>query len=169
MAVISFASAVSEPADFPLSSDRNSAKSAIAAIFAVSTSSQNTNIADALSKARSVLEGAKNPERKQVVVLLTDGVPTLPAKKGVPEYPQIAAQDETGKLRSEGVVIFTIGLGDKINKDFMRSISASSTAYFEAPGTTALHSIYSSIATETCVKKPVQVDIIPRVTEVTGL
>jgi len=169
VAVISFANTGSDPADFPLSLDKNSGKSAIDGISIDTKTGQNTNIADAFAKARSVLESTVDPNRKQVVVLLTDGVPTVPTKSGIPEFPQISAQDESRKLRDENVSIFTIGLGDKIDSQFLKSISSNKDSYFEAPTGATLQSIYRSIATQICVKKPAQIDIIPRVTENTGI
>jgi Mg-chelatase subunit ChlD len=169
VAVISFANTGSDPADFPLSFDKNSGKSAVEAIAIDPKGTQNTNIADAFSKARAILESVVDPARKQVVVLLTDGVPTLPTKTGVPEFPQISAQDESRKLQDENVSIFTIGLGNQIDSQFLTSISSTKDDYFQAPTASTLQSIYSSIATQICEKKPAQIDIIPRETENTGL
>ena len=144
-------------------------KSAIENIVIDTKTSQNTNIADAFAKARAIFEANKDTDRKQIAVLLTDGVPTLPTKKGVTDFPQITAQDESRKLRDEGVSIFTIGLGDKIDSQFLKSISTSKENYFEAPTGSTLQTIYRSIATQICVKKPAQIDIIPREVENTGL
>ncbi len=165
--VISFGSTPTEPADFPISLDKNSAKIAIGKISIIKTD-QNTNIADTLAKTRNMFEMAKADGRKQVTVLLTDGVPTLPTKSGTPAYPQISAQEEAKKIKDSGGIIFTIGLGDKIDEAFLRSISAKD-AYFNAPSTTTLSSIYKNIALQVCVKKPAQINIISRVIENTGL
>ncbi len=169
VAVISFANTGSDPADFPLALDKNSGKKAIENITIDTKTSQNTNISDAFAKARGIFEASKDQTRKQIAVLLTDGAPTLPTKNGVSEFPQISAQDEARKLKDAGVSIFAIGLGDKIDSQFLRSISTGKDSYFQAPTATTLQSIYRSIATQICVKKPAQIDIIPRETENTGL
>ncbi len=169
-AVVSFANTASDPADFSLSGDRSAAAQSVLNISIASTSVQNTNVADALIRARTILGTARNEfggsDRKQVVVLLTDGVPTLPTKPRVTGYPEIAAQDEAEKLKNQGVTVFTIGLGKDIDEVFMKSISASSTAYYAAPSADTLENIYRSIATNLCVQKPAEIDIIFRIVEV---
>lgn len=167
--VLSFANNSTAPPDFPISLDKDSAKSAIEAIAIDTKSAQNTNIADALDSVRSMFELSRDSQRSEVVILLTDGIPTLPTKKGVPEYPQIVAQNKSRVLKDMGVIIFTIGLGDKIDADFLRSISTSKDNFFSAPTTATLQTIYRSIASQICVKKPAQIDIIPRITENTGI
>lgn len=167
--IISFADSASSPSDFPLSSDRNSAKVAIENIVIDPKTGQNTNIADAFVKSKEMLELAKTSERKQIVVLITDGLPNIPTKKGVVDYPQIVSQDEARKLKDMGTTIFSIGLGDKVNSDFLRSISSGKDNFFVSPSVSNLQQIYSSIAKQICVKKPVQIDIVPRITEDTGI
>ncbi len=167
--VISFANAPSEPIDFPISLDKNSAKTAIENIAILKGDTQNTNITDTLIKTRLMLENTTDKDRKQVVVLLTDGVPTLPTKKGVSTYPQITAQDEARKIKDLKATIFTIGLGDKIDAEFLKSISTSKESYFSASTTSSLGDIYKTIAVEVCAKKPAQINIIPRIVENTGL
>ena len=167
--VISFANIPSEPVDFPISLDKNSAKTAIENITILKGDTQNTNITDTLIKVRGMLESSTVKDRKQVVVLLTDGVPTLPTKKGVSTYPQITAQEEAGKIKDLKATIFTIGLGDKIDAEFLKSISTNKESYFSAPPSSTLGDIYKTIATQVCAKKPAQINIIPRIVESAGL
>ncbi|MBI1271668.1 VWA domain-containing protein [bacterium] len=67
----------------------------------------NTNIGDALLKAKEQLVQEHRPGAKRAIVLFTDGQPTSPGAGGSPwSYARSIAQ----QIKDEGIPIYTIGL-----------------------------------------------------------
>jgi hypothetical protein len=67
----------------------------------------NTNIGDALLKAKEMLVAHHRPGAKRAIVLFTDGQPTGP---GSGQQPWTHARNIAQQIKSEGMPIYTIGL-----------------------------------------------------------
>jgi Mg-chelatase subunit ChlD len=101
------------------------------------TVSGSTNIADALAKAGEELNSRRSrPDNVPVIVLLTDG------DYNAGGDPLDVAQS----LKSDGIEIYTIGLGSDVEADTLRAIASSPDAYFESPTTADLATIYNEVA-----------------------
>ncbi len=67
------------------------------------------------------------------------------------------------KIKTNGINLFTIGLGKDLNKDFLvKMASTPEDAYF-APTATELTSIYKSIGTKICKRGTSRIEISPMV------
>lgn len=152
-AVISFATAASNPPDQILSSDHIRVQEAISRIEIGQGVIQQTNIADALERAQEELFSTRhNPDSKRVVVLLTDGVANHPKRDGDPLFGERYALSLADSLKEKGVLIYAIGLGNELNEHFLRQISTGSGSYYAAAAPDTLANIYKAIATSICRK-----------------
>jgi len=162
-ALVTFANSASQPTDFSLGGDFEGLKNAISNIQILSGEIQNTNIADGIAKAREELNSLNHKESSnKVMILLTDGVATLPADRNNPNYPEDSALEIANQSRSESISIFTIGLGDKLNAEFLKSIASNPEEFYSAPTTNELSGIYNQIATKICDKRPARIEVIER-------
>lgn len=118
-----------------LSPDRNRALSALAEVSV----SPGTRIDAGIEAAAEVLEaGGAETDHDRVVVLLTDGRPTVSSASRV-----ILAAEE---LKATGAVLFTIGLGSDADPDLLRLAASRPSYYFHAPDTADLERVYDQIA-----------------------
>lgn len=163
-ALVSFAGTASSPIDSPLTPDLSLLQSAIESIAIHSAGVQHTNIGDGLLKAFEELtsENAR-AESEKAIVLLTDGVATMPTSNERNDYPDFYAREVAEGAREAGINIFTIGLGKDVNADFLRGIASSTSEFYSAPSTEELTGIYENIATKLCTKRPAVIEIIPRI------
>jgi len=111
------------------------------------TTQPGTRIDAGLDAARGVLQASTGPEgpggrgregRTAVVVLLTDGRPTRSRASLV----VVAAE----RLKSDGVTLYTVGLGPDTDPDLLLVMASSAATYFHAPGTDELAQVYREIA-----------------------
>jgi Mg-chelatase subunit ChlD len=162
ISVVSFATDASSPIDQVLTSDVPSVRDAINGIEIGTGSTQYTNIADALQHSIDELSTNRHTSSsKQAIVLLTDGKPTYPEKKGDPTYAADTALALARDAQSKGIEIFTIGLGKDIDQDFLKSVSGFDERFFQAPSRQDLLSVYSQIGSSLCKLGPAKVEIIP--------
>lgn len=121
----------------PLTQDANAIKTQIDSL----TASGNTNISDAIAKARSELNSnRRNAGNQPIIVLLTDGQPTV---GGSP-----VAQANAAK--AEGVYLFTVGLrGEQgLDSNLLSNIASTPDDYYETPDASELTEIYNGIAAQ---------------------
>jgi Ca-activated chloride channel family protein len=98
-----------------------------------------TRIDAGLDTAGGVLARADyDPDRRPVIVLLTDGRPTASRASHV----FMAAQ----RLRGFGVTVYAIGLGPDADPNLLRILATSPGYYFFAPGTQELTAVYRQVA-----------------------
>ncbi len=162
--IVSFGTTASDPIDQTLTFDKTVIKNIIKNISIGGVGNQNTNIGDALLKAQNELVSSQRVvSSTPVVVLLTDGEATDPQKKGDVNYPSNYALDIASSTRSNNISIYSIGLGNKVNNDFLTGISGSKDRYFNAPTPADLNNIYTKIANSICKKTPKIVEIISRI------
>ena len=132
---------------------------------------QYTNIYDAIKSSRRELtsERVRGGDIQRVLILLTDGIANRPKNpQGRTEREDILfaerlALEEAVKAKEDGINIFTIGLGDNTNKDFLKNIASAEANHFIAPTTDDLGAIYELISSGICEKKPAVVDITYRI------
>jgi Mg-chelatase subunit ChlD len=162
--VISFATQASDPIDQTLTTDRAAAKEAVESITILDSGLQYTNIADALTKSIAELTSSRHQSgAQQAIILLTDGEPTHPQKKGDAHYPKDTALAAARDAQSRGIQVFTIGLGKTVNDDFLKSVAGLDERYFRAPTSDQLETIYATIGSSLCKLGPAKVEIIPDV------
>ncbi len=164
VAVVSFATTASTPIDIGLSSNKNQILGAIDGVEIGTDGIQHTNIADGLDKAKGALSRARaTTTARRAVVLLTDGIATHPQKEGDSEFPENSAISISKELSSMDTQVYTIGLGENVNPDFLENLATSPEHFFLAPTTNQLTSIYTQIAESICSLGPKVVEIIPTV------
>lgn len=162
--LVSFADSASNPIDMKLTSDTAELLQKIDAVSIHSGKIQNTNIADGLLKSSEELSSVRhNGKSGKYIVLLTDGVPTEPQKAGDKNYPEEYASSTAAQIKSGGVKIYSIGLGSKVNPEFLKMISTAPEYYYSATSSKDLVGVYSKISAAICKKGPAVIEIIPRV------
>jgi Mg-chelatase subunit ChlD len=163
-ALVSFATEATNPINFSLSSNFEKLKEAVNGIDIFSNGIQQTNIGDGLLKAREELNSPRHKgDSSKVMVVLTDGVATHPQDPADTQYPEKYAQEVALGARSDGISIFTIGLGNEINANFLKSIASSTSEFYLAPSARELGQIYGEIATKICRKRPAVIEILTRI------
>ena len=119
-----------------ITDNTSSVKTAIDGIRTDDTYFDGTEIADSISNA--VDELGKNRSDKNYIVLLTDGYPSSPN-----------AEKEAAALQKavdNNITIFTIGLGKRIDAEYLTNIAdATNGQFFQASNADALENIYDKI------------------------
>lgn len=126
----------------------------------ISPSEENgsTNTGDVLRRVRAELGSPRhNPDARKVLVLLTDGLATAPDPN-----PEGFAIEEARDLKNENVEIYTVGLGEEVNKNFLSRISDEPKNAYFAASIEDLNEIYSNISTSLCEAGAARIDIIPK-------
>jgi Mg-chelatase subunit ChlD len=164
VSLVTFANEASSPIDSNLSSDFKDVAASIDAINIAKNGLQNTNIADAIAKAREELLSPRHKNNSQkVMITLTDGVANRPERSGDAAYAETIAQSEADIAKQSGIAMYSIGLGKDINANFLARIASSTDEFYLAPTTETLTNIYSQIATKICKRRPAVIEVLPRV------
>lgn len=126
-----------------------------------------TNIAHALAVGRQVLDGSgKRANAVRVLVLVTDGIANTycgSATYSAANYNSTScstgsgvstaenhARQEAQRAANGDIIIFTIGLGDDLNRQFLRDIAAiGGGQFYEAPTTAQLDEAFQAVAEQT--------------------
>ncbi len=149
--LVSFANESSKPIDATLGFNLTIIRQAVNNISIATTSAQNTNIGGGILSAREELNSARHrKETDKVIVLLTDGLATLPDKAGIKDYPKTYALESAELARKDGISIYTIGLGKGVDVDLLKRIATTTAEAYFAPSTNELNDIYQQIATKIC-------------------
>jgi len=161
-ALVSFATEASNPIDQTLVSYSSLLEKSIETIAIASGDTQHTNIGDGILKAHTELGSSRHNEGStRVIILLTDGVATVPQDQKNENYPAEFAKTEASFAKQKGIEIFTIGLGNNTDGDFLADIATNPEHYSFATSSAVVESIYADIATKICKRSPVQIEIIP--------
>ncbi len=115
-----------------LSDDRERIESALAGLVTAS----GTRLDLGLRAARGLLRGEARPGARPVVILLTDGL-----HGGSAIEPRL----EADLLAGAGSLIYTIGLGEQIDRQLLESIANPPGSFYASPGTAELAEIYRAI------------------------
>lgn len=118
-----------------------------------------TNTVDALLSAQTELNSERhNEDARRVLVLLTDGLPTIAGKEDV-----FAKAIETAKsLHDDNIEVYAIGLGNGVDEQFINNIASDQTNAFFAPTGDDLDSIYEEITSALCESGPTKIDVIAK-------
>jgi Mg-chelatase subunit ChlD len=164
--VVSFATTAKEPIDLSLTNDINLAQKAIESVAIEASSTQYTNIYEALHSAWQELVSARSTEKSsKIIILLTDGVTNNPRDpQGRTEaddikYAEELALKESTNIKRDNLIIYTIGLGDKINETFLKTVASTVGNYFFAPTADDLGGIYKNISSDICKEMPARIEI----------
>lgn len=118
----------------------------------------STNTGDAILVSQSELGSPRHNENaRKVLVLLTDGLANAPGTE-----PEQYALDAALSLKKTNTEIYTIGLGDRVNENFLQDIASDGEHYFRAASAGTLDRIYRSITAAICEEGPAVIEIIPK-------
>lgn len=160
VAVISFGEDALSHVPLSVTFNKEDAKEAVQSISIVASSSSYTNIGGGIVQALTIFDRViMRPDTRRAIVLLTDGIPTAPGDEDAEELARVAARSAQDKQ----IEIYAIGLGTGVNRLFLESLVNDKASYRGAADSVDLNSIYTSLATELCQKKPAVIEIIPRV------
>lgn len=118
----------------------------------------STNPGEALIRVFEELHSSRHSaEARKVAVLLTDGLATAPD-----EDPDGYALLNAQKVKESGISIFTIGLGESVNMDFVKSLASSPQQAYQAVSAGDVDRIYRTITASLCEDGAAVIDIVPK-------
>jgi hypothetical protein len=127
-----------------LSQNRNTLQDAIASV----TVDNRTNIYEGLHQGGATLTNAP-AEHARAIVLLTDGLANIDSTGMYDQSAGSSAVQDTldvaTDLKSQGIRIYTIGLGS-VDESFLRNVANSPAMYYHAPAPSDLPEIYARVA-----------------------
>lgn len=120
----------------------------------------STNLGDAIRIASEELNSPRHQNKAQkVLVLLTDGKANAPTEPGG----EVFAAQEAAAAKTTGITTYAIGLGNKVNRQFLEtSIASGKGEYYPAVNRQDLDEIYQKISASLCEHGPAIIDIVPR-------
>ncbi|NNJ11858.1 VWA domain-containing protein [Chloroflexales bacterium ZM16-3] len=123
-----------------LSQDRGVLQNAISSISV----DNRTNISEGLRQGGATLASAP-ADNAQALVLLTDGLANIDSTGYDSTTADQDALDIADTLKSQGIRIYTIGLGS-VDETFLRSIASAPGLYYPSPSPSDLPEVYAQIA-----------------------
>jgi Mg-chelatase subunit ChlD len=102
------------------------------------TTADGTYLEGGLREARNELAARARAGTQRVVILLSDGQPTVGTAAG--------ALAEAAAIRQAKATVFSIGLGSDVDATLLRSLATSQQHYYFAPGADQLADIYQRVA-----------------------
>jgi hypothetical protein len=120
----------------PMSGDRDALVASMAGIAV--RQQTRTDLALELAAEELARSHGERPANRQVIVLLTDGLPNP-----VGEQQVVAVAD---RIKGDDVTIFTIGLGIDVNDELLKRVSTPPRGYYASPTGADLESMYRRIA-----------------------
>jgi Mg-chelatase subunit ChlD len=142
-----------------LTTDKSTIQNTIAALGIKPADERgSTNTGDAIIRATEEFNSERhNSDARKIFVLLTDGLANAPGEE--PEqYARTAAQ----VLKDAGVDIYTIGLGTKVNQEFLSNVATDAEHMLTAPNAEAVDAIYRKVTSSICEDGPAVIEIIPK-------
>ncbi|HAT68649.1 MAG TPA: hypothetical protein DCS20_03450 [Candidatus Yonathbacteria bacterium] len=163
--LVSFATTQSDPIDHELSFEHDAVRKSVEDISIEKGSLQHTNVGDALKSAFAELNSERHTKKaKRVIVVLTDGDANRPLDPANPKNTAYASEYAVGQanaIRTAGISVYAIALGEGISEEFLRDRIATTPAfYFKAPTAAALQEVYKNISEEVCKKENFITEII---------
>jgi len=118
----------------------------------------STNTGGAFLQAGAELTSTRhNNEARKVLVLLTDGLATAPD-----ESPEEYALAQAELIKSLDVEVYTIGLGEQVNMEFVTAVASTPSHAYRAVSTTEVNRIYETITSSLCEQGPSIIQIVPK-------
>jgi Mg-chelatase subunit ChlD len=118
----------------------------------------STNTGDALAQITQELSSSRHNENaRKVGIILTDGLATSPG-----DDPSAYARAKADELKAENIELFAIGLGAKVDADFLRALASDSAHTFIAPSAAEVEGIYQKITAAICEDGPSVIEVIPK-------
>ena len=118
----------------------------------------STNTGDGIDLGgQELLSARHNLDARKTMVLLTDGLATAPD-----EEPEEYALNKADLLKLAGVEIYTIGLGENVNMEFVRALATGPDYAYQALSSTDVDRIYQTITSALCEEGAAVIDIIPK-------
>jgi Mg-chelatase subunit ChlD len=118
-----------------------------------------TNTVEALRQAQAELaSGRHNLDARRVLVLLTDGLPTISGDVDVVSEAETLAQE----LSAAGVRVYAIGLGQDVDTQFIENIASDRANAYFAPTGADLANIYLEITSSLCEAGEGKIEIIAK-------
>jgi Mg-chelatase subunit ChlD len=118
----------------------------------------STNPGDAFIKTLEELNSSRHSkDARKVAILLTDGLATAPD-----ENPNEFALEQAELLKNSGVTVFTIGLGNGADMDFVRTLASSPNQAYQALSANDVANIYRTITASLCEDGAAVIDIVPK-------
>jgi Mg-chelatase subunit ChlD len=118
-----------------------------------------TNTVEALRQAKAELASARhNLDARRVLVLLTDGLPTISGAADVVSEAEQLAQE----LSAAGVRVYAIGLGQDVDTQFIENIASNRANAYFAPTGADLANIYLEITSSLCEAGEGKIEIIAK-------
>lgn len=123
-----------------------------------------TNIGEGIALGVDELQSSRHsPDARKVLIVFTDGKANMP-EPNAEEFARKAAE----RAAESDITVFTIGLGNDLNKEFLAAIASEPKNRYLAPDKNALDAVYRSISTAMCEQGPAVIDIIPKSVSVGG-
>ena len=96
-------------------------------------------------------------------MLFRSGIASRPLDPNNLKFAEESAVKFAEEVKGSGTEIYTIGLGENVNSDFLKTVATEQQYYYTAPTRDDVQAIYEQIATAICKKGPNVIQIIPRV------
>jgi Mg-chelatase subunit ChlD len=142
-----------------LTNDFSLASNALASVAILPEEEQGaTNIGEGIARAREILpKVVEGGQRSRAMIVLTDGLANAPDEPGG----EVFATAEANRAKEEGIVIYTIGLGEEVNRTFLTDMASRPTQAYFAAESAGLLRIYEDISKSLCERGPAIIDIVP--------
>ncbi len=112
-----------------------------------STPSGNTCICCGIKNATKMLQDLSSPERKKIMIVMSDGAATIRCQTGAGNAKQDAiAAACTANSTLSNLTIYSVGLGDSINEDTLKNISVCGNGLYFNTNISDIASLYENIA-----------------------
>jgi Mg-chelatase subunit ChlD len=118
----------------------------------------STNQGEALVELRKELNSSRHStQARKIAVLLTDGLATAPD-----ENPEEYALQRAQELKDSGVILFTIGLGEQVDMEFVAALATGPAFAYQAVSKEDVDRIYKLITGSLCEDGAAVIDIVPK-------
>lgn len=118
----------------------------------------STNQGEALVELRKELNSSRHStQARKIAILLTDGLATAPKEK-----PEEYALKRAEELKDSGVILFTIGLGEAVNMEFVTALATGPSFAYQAVSKEDVDRIYKLITGSLCEDGAAVIDIVPK-------
>lgn len=118
----------------------------------------NTNTGDSFLRAVEEFSSRRhNLEARKVLIVLTDGLATAPE-----DEPELYAIIQSNLTKAQDIIVYSIGLGQQVNMDFVREIASEPSNAYQALTRNDVDRIYEQITSSICEQGPSIIQIIPK-------